>query len=429
MTAGAPPPAQSQPVRRTSVTEPAWPAGTILLPFENLEGLPLITGTLRGRRGRDTTGLFALDTGAGYLTLDRALASWAGLIDSTADPGPIGIAIHPLPRLKIGELELDQLNPVMTVDGEIVRAVTDRNVLGLLGERPLADRAVWIDFGSEKIALIPVSSSDSLSRAPQGQRIQASHAALVAIMGARARPLAFRLAGDGKILLQARIASSESSPSGAPLTFILDTGATKCVLFQPSLGQRVPGYRRWPTVEGLAAPTLIGVSSASIARVPRLEIGADAGAIVVRGLDAAILRSELSDQLSQVVGERVDGLLGASFLSRYLVVIDYPHRVLWLDRERGGSNPRPFEYCHVGLQLERRDHSLQVVALVRRSPAEHAGIRVGDVLEMIDGAPVRDLDVSTVNRRLEGPPGTPVLIELRRDGAAARYRLTRRRLL
>jgi hypothetical protein len=247
-------------------------------------------------------------------------------------------------------------------------------------------------------------------------------------MGARARPLAFRLAGDGKILLQVRIASSESSPSGAPLTFILDTGATKCVLFQPSLGQRVLGYRRWRTVEGLAAPTLIGVSSASIARVPRLEIGADAGAIVVRGLDAAILRSELSDQLSRVVGERVDGLLGASFLSRYRVVIDYPHRALWLDPQ-GGISPRPFEYCHVGLQLERRDHSLRVVALVRRSPAERAGIRVADVLEKIDGASVHDLDVSTVNRLLEGPPGTRVLIELRRDQASARYRLARRRLL
>src|SRR5215470_2045191 len=56
-----------------------WPAGTEVIRFENIEGIILLQGTLRGVVPPDTSGPLALDTGAGYLALDAALARRLGL--------------------------------------------------------------------------------------------------------------------------------------------------------------------------------------------------------------------------------------------------------------------------------------------------------------------------------------------------------------
>ena len=423
-------PADSTRATTPGIPASAWPDGTVRLKLENLEGLMLLTASIRGLRDRDTTGLLALDTGAGFLALDRELARWAGIADSTEPPGGVGLSSHPLPRLSLGTLDLDQQSPVMTVDGEVIRAVTDRVVLGLLGQMPLADRAVWIDPEHDVLALIPASPGPGAPYSTDGRTaIQASRDLLAGILSARAAPLTFRIAGDGKILLSAEIGDRDTSVAGTKVTLILDSGATKSVLFQPTLGRRIPRFENWKRMNGLTVPTLIGVSSASMALIPSLTLITQAGPLTVRDVDTALLASELSAQLSTAVGERVDGLLGASYLWRFRVAIDYPHRVLWLDPIPNWKNPRPFEYCHVGLQLERRDRALRVVGIVAGSPAELAGIRLGDDVTEINGKPADDLQLIVANEMLEGRPGTEVSLSVRHDGEVTRRRLVRRRLL
>lgn len=53
-----------------------------------------------------------------------------------------------------------------------------------------------------------------------------------------------------------------------------------------------------------------------------------------------------------------------------------------------------------------------VIAVVPASPAEKAGIRVGDVIEYIDGHATRDLDLYDVKSLLAGQPGTSVELSL-----------------
>src|SRR4030067_619186 len=64
----------------------AWPKGPALIPLENVEGVLLIPAAFVGEAGRDTTGLLALDTGAGYLALDTRLARGLGSAHSHAEP-------------------------------------------------------------------------------------------------------------------------------------------------------------------------------------------------------------------------------------------------------------------------------------------------------------------------------------------------------
>ncbi len=414
----------------------AWPEGTRQVAFENLEGVILIECTLHGYGGRDTTGPLVLDTGAGFLALDRTLALVLGLADSLSAAGEVAIAPRALPRLEFGGGQYDQVAPVLTVEGDVVRRVTDRPVLGLVGERLLANCAVRIDYRNRRLALVPVAggAADASEVGGGGRdsdvaRAAGSRAALRDVLSAAAVPVPFHLAGDGKLVIEARVSDPRPPRYSRWLSLIVDTGATKCVAFDWAIEQFAPRAREWRELRGLWAPTLFGAASARLVRVPELELRAVRGGERVRGLDLAVIRSELGDVLSRATGEAIHGLLGYSFLKHYRVTIDYPHRVMWLERERENWDERPWEYSHVGLQLERDERAARVVAVAEGSPAALAGIAAGDELVALDGGAASALDIVELSRRLEGRPGSITTLVIRRGTIERTYRLTRRQLL
>lgn len=410
----------------------AWrdslPAGSVVLEFENLEGVILLRARLEGENGRDTTTTLALDTGAGWLALDQELALALGVADSSADQESIDFASRSLARLELGKMQIDQVAPVLTFDARVVGEVTDRPVGGLLGERVLAGHALAIDYQHHVLALIPTPRPQHAEANAGSLAVESRHA-LRGAFGPRAIPIAFELAGDGKILVQVRVSNPEPPDLSPRMTLVLDTGATKCVLFEEAVEDMVTGSDTWSSLRGLAAPTLFGTSKARLVRVPLLEVEGMNGTASQEGVDIAIIHSELAEILSRVVGEPVYGLLGYSFLRNYRVAIDYVRRIVWLDPIPGGWNDQPYEYSHIGLQLGREEDAIQVLAVAEDSPAAKAGIVPGDVVVSMNGKPASDFDVVTLSRKLEGPPGTTVRITLRRGDRQRSYKLTRKRLL
>lgn len=88
------------------------------------------------------------------------------------------------------------------------------------------------------------------------------------------------------------------------------------------------------------------------------------------------------------------------------------------------------EYVGVGLWVRRAaDGAIKVVQVQPGTPAADAGVAVGDRLRSIDGKSVDGSAVTEVTSRLRGGPddtaGTPVTLELQRDGE--RWRVTMRR--
>jgi len=79
--------------------------------------------------------------------------------------------------------------------------------------------------------------------------------------------------------------------------------------------------------------------------------------------------------------------------------------------------------------VERREGAARIVAVASESPAEHAGIRVGDELVAVDGEAVLRGELNESTRKLEGPPGSWVRVTIRRDGAPRELRIRRVRLL
>jgi carboxyl-terminal processing protease len=80
----------------------------------------------------------------------------------------------------------------------------------------------------------------------------------------------------------------------------------------------------------------------------------------------------------------------------------------------------------VGLSLMTHRDRIVVESTIADGPAAAAGIRAGDIVLAVNGAPTRDTDPATVGDWLGGPEGTQVKVTVRgRDGRVRNLALTR----
>jgi len=82
------------------------------------------------------------------------------------------------------------------------------------------------------------------------------------------------------------------------------------------------------------------------------------------------------------------------------------------------------EFDGLGLELTIRDDQLTVISPMADSPGERAGLLPGDRLLSIDGTPTRELSLVEAGRRLKGPVGSRVVLEVMRDGFVSPQKLT-----
>src|SRR5687767_15677634 len=71
----------------------------------------------------------------------------------------------------------------------------------------------------------------------------------------------------------------------------------------------------------------------------------------------------------------------------------------------------------IGAELSQVASFLYVVAPVKGSPADQAGVRAGDIIEYIDGKATRDISLYDARQLLNGAPGTEVKLRILRSGA------------
>lgn len=74
------------------------------------------------------------------------------------------------------------------------------------------------------------------------------------------------------------------------------------------------------------------------------------------------------------------------------------------------------EFSGVGMEIEIKDELLTVVAPLKGTPAEKAGVKPGDIVLAIDGASTKGLDITTAVNRIRGPKGSTVVLKMMREG-------------
>jgi len=81
------------------------------------------------------------------------------------------------------------------------------------------------------------------------------------------------------------------------------------------------------------------------------------------------------------------------------------------------------EFDGLGLELTVHEGEVTVISPVAESPGERAGIRPGDRVLSIDGAPTKEMTLAEATRRMKGPAGSKVTLEIMREGFASPQRL------
>ena len=123
-----------------------------------------------------------------------------------------------------------------------------------------------------------------------------------------------------------------------------------------------------------------------------------------------------------------DSLLYRKAVAGVLGELHDPHTV-FLDERRLSrlDESTSGHYAGVGIQMDVRDSGITVVATLRGTPAEQAGISSGDRIVEIDGKSARGLTAEEALKTLRGPAGTNVRVMVERPGVTAPLTFTLRR--
>jgi hypothetical protein len=122
-----------------------------------------------------------------------------------------------------------------------------------------------------------------------------------------------------------------------------------------------------------------------------------------------------------------NGNLGSGMLKRFNVTFDYPNeRMLLAPNERFEE---PFEWDMSGMRLEPlATTGLRVEDLIANSPAEKAGLAVGDVVTHVNGRPASERNLFELKKLMQ-QDGAVLEITATRNGKPLELKLKLRRLV
>jgi carboxyl-terminal processing protease len=172
----------------------------------------------------------------------------------------------------------------------------------------------------------------------------------------------------------------------------------------------------------LLVPALAAAFSAGLAVDRAAEAARRGGGQVYKPLDvfADVLAHVENSYVEEVDAQElvygaVDGLMGR---------LDPHSSFMRPEAFRALRDDTTGEFDGLGIEVTIERGELTVVSPTADSPGERAGIRPGDRILSIDGAPTKELSLAESTRRMKGPAGSKAVLELMREGFAEPQKLT-----
>jgi Aspartyl protease/PDZ domain len=364
----------ARPKPAPQLTYAAGRSSTDWIPFGGLEAgriaLPVTVN------GHTATAFF--DSAAAGSVLDSSFAADAGFKPLGALPlggeNAVGSgAMIPNVEIALGGATIKS-GTVLTTD---LRATGLQQPV-LIGDTLFYDAVVDIDFPGGRLAL----RDPATFRPP---------AAAIAV------PLA---EGQSQELVPISI------EAGRPALFMIDTGFPLAMRISPRLAtaQGLPDGR--PSVSIVAGDVAGHAAPGEIASLKSLSLGG------VRLTNVPVMFSDAWP--SATYTDEVQGLLGVGVLSRFRVIIDWSRGRLYLVPGPDATTA-PFARDRLGVGWTPEGQARRITGVAPASPAGRAGLKVGDIVDTIDGKPA-----ATVNDVGGWAPGTEVTLVVRGSAAATR---------
>jgi carboxyl-terminal processing protease len=142
----------------------------------------------------------------------------------------------------------------------------------------------------------------------------------------------------------------------------------------------------------------------------------------VSGQQSVFQRARIFDEVlhyveQRYVDEHSEGDLYQKAIEGMLQELGDPHTTFMTADEYAQLHlSTTGEYGGLGIQISPRENYITAVAVLPGTPAEKAGIRVGDQLLEIDGKDARGWTDDFAVKVLRGPKGTPIRLKVRRVG-------------
>jgi predicted aspartyl protease len=300
--------------------------------------------------------LFVIDSGAGATVLDSAFAESLGVRGEASVPGMGGGGVRPatlatLPRLEVAGLALEPQTGAVLPLASMIETIADLRARGILGFDFLSHFVTRIDYAAGRVTFWDPDSFAASTAA--GATVEA--------------PLANNL-----FSLPAAI------DRGCAGTFLLDTGAASSLL------SRAFAARCGLLERAGVTTSAYGIAGEERSRLMRLDSLTVAGSTIPRPAVGVQLESG-----SAFLTGPLAGLRGNNVLERFALTLDYRRQRVTFEKGPYFDHPRPPDRSGVVLGRDARRRVI-VRGVAVGSPAARAGVRVGDVVETIDGRPVAD---------------------------------------
>ncbi|TPG66573.1 aspartyl protease family protein [Hymenobacter nivis] len=383
------------------------------LPLQVQRNLPIVQVWLNGAGPYN----FLLDTGvASSLLLSPAVADSLHMPHGQdfrvmgAGGKPTGLQAYQAPRVRVGLGRRGQeaVAPAMALlvlngDSLNLSGYVGLPVHGILGSELFQSFVAAFEGqagGQERLVLTPPAAY----RPPRSRRWAGLP---LAIEGRKAYfTVPVRQVGDS---------------AARPLKLLLDTGASHALSLETTSDPRL--HLPAPGLPADLGHGLTGLVRGVLGRVATVELGRYRLPTVLTSFPNGADVHARTDVFR-------NGSVGYELLRRFRVVIDYPHRQLWL--RRGLAFGEPFEHDMAGFDVLATGptlHRYQVLGVVPGTPAAAAGLQDGDELLAVGILPVELLSLTQLTHLLRSTSGTVLHLIVRRPGGAlhtASVRLERR---
>lgn len=340
------------------------PQGRVTVPFRLLNNHVFVDVMVNGRGPYP----FIVDTG-GHNIITPATLGEAGLRQEGAtSSGGAGANTVPtgyvrVPEIRVGDMVLrDQTMTTLEFSTKPVEGIT---VGGMIGFETFLRFIAVMDYGASTLTLVDPSRFTAAERSTAGTRV----------------PFVF----------YDHIPQVTGQFDGIPARFNIDTGARNEVTATRPFVERFRLRERLPNgIEAIDGWGVGGPGRSYVVRAPWMSLGSVRIDAPVAGL-AQANRGAFSDS-------NYEGNVGSGLLKRFVATFDYFKQDMYLK-----PVPDPSEdigtFDRVGLWINLADRGFEVMDVATGSPAEGAGIRIGDVVTAIDGSGMRDLSLSDARRR------------------------------
>jgi S1-C subfamily serine protease len=110
------------------------------------------------------------------------------------------------------------------------------------------------------------------------------------------------------------------------------------------------------------------------------------------------------------------GNIGDDILSNFILDFDYGHGILWFEHV---DKPAAPPSGRAGFTAVKDQPAVfKVIRVTPKSPAEDAGVQVGDEITAVNGVPAAQMSGRDLGRALSKPPRSQARLDITRSGTA-----------